>query len=121
MASTKSTSALLQHRAIAFAPELWSSTKRAAKRSGVPIREFISEALDEELPGLVQSLSPGRTGARRKLVRVSICDNAIGRINHGRRETGGIPAVLLLKICLARHAAKDRSAAADRPARRPSR
>ena len=31
-------------------------------------------------------------------------DNVIGRINHGRRQTGP-PVVLLLKVCLERYVA----------------
>jgi hypothetical protein len=39
-----------------------------------------------------------------KLVRAPLDDNVIGRINHGRRQTGR-PAVLLLKVCLERYVA----------------
>jgi len=47
----------------------------------------------------------GFRGERRndKLVRVTLDDNVIGRINHGRRQTG-LPAVLL-RVCLERRVA----------------
>ena len=37
-----------------------------------------------------------------KLVRAPLDDNVIGRLNHSRRQTG-LPAVLLLRICLDRY------------------
>ena len=40
-----------------------------------------------------------------KLVRVPLDDNVIGRLNYARRQTG-LPAVLLLKICLQRYLVK---------------
>ena len=39
-----------------------------------------------------------------KLVRAPLDDNVIGRLNHGRRQTG-LPSVLLLRVCLDRHVA----------------
>jgi hypothetical protein len=70
----------------------------------------VDEALDAELAGLVRKLR--RFGLQGevladKLVRVPLDDNVIGRLNLARRQTG-LPAVLLLKLCLTRYVARDK-------------
>ena len=81
---------------------LWDMAKERGNREKKALRWIVDEALDAELPPLVESLRQlglkGEVKAN-KLVRVPLDDNVIGRLNHGRRQTG-LPAVMLLRICL---------------------
>ena len=95
------------HRTIRLPAGLWRAVKGRGNREGKSIRWVIDDALDAELMPLIQSLRTlGLQGEKRadRLVRAPLDDNVIGRMNHGRRQTG-LPAVLLLRICLERHTA----------------
>ena len=100
------------HRTVRVPSELWQAVKDRSERDGKAIRWVIDEALDAELMALIETLRQlGFRGENKpdKLVRVPLDDNVIGRLNHSRRRTG-LPAVLLLRVCLERHVAGDRSA-----------
>ena len=90
------------YRTMKFPNGLWNKVKQRGEAEGKALRWVIDEALDAELLPLVESLRElglkGETKAD-KLVRVPLDDNVVGRVNLGRRRTG-IPAVLLLKMCL---------------------
>ena len=78
------------------------------QQDGKAIRRVIDDALDAELMQLIDTLRRlGFRGEREadKLVRASLDDNVIGRMNYGQRQTG-LPAVLLLKVCLERYMAR---------------
>ena len=97
------------HRTIRVPASLWKAVKRKSARDGKAIRWVVDDALDAELPGLIDALR--RLGLRGeltddKLVRLPMDDNVRGRILFGRRQTG-LPAVLLLKLCLMRHCGTD--------------
>ena len=82
--------------------ELWERVKRRGNRDGKALRWVVDDALDAELMPLIESLrEKGFRGedAADHLVRVPLDDNVIARINYGRRQTG-LPAVLLLRVCL---------------------
>ena len=88
---------------------LWKVVKRRSERDGKAIRWVVDDALDAELMPLIETLRQlGLRGevANDKLVRLPMDDNVRGRILFGRRQTG-LPAVLLLKLCLMRHVAKE--------------
>jgi len=92
------------HRTIRLPAELWRAVKRRSKQDKKALRRLVDETLDAELLPLVDALRdvglrPG-TGPS-KLVRMPLDDNIVGRLNHASRETG-LPAVLLLRICLRR-------------------
>ncbi|MFX1487304.1 MAG: hypothetical protein ACFFBS_09470, partial [Promethearchaeota archaeon] len=81
---------------------LWDKVKERGDREGKALRWVVDEALDAELLPLVESLRKlGLKGEIEadKLVRVPLDENVIGRLNHGRRQTG-LPGVLLLRVCL---------------------
>jgi hypothetical protein len=89
--------------------DLWADVKAKAKRRGRPIRELVHDALDAELPPVIDALRQLGLNAddqAEKLVRLPVDDNVVGRLNCGRRRTG-LPAVQLLILCLARHTAAD--------------
>ena len=93
------------HRTIKLPSELWEQVKERAKQENKNLRWTIDEALDAELLPLIESLRElGLKGEVKadKLVRVPLDENVIARMNHGRRQTG-LPAVLLLRICLQRY------------------
>ena len=95
------------HRTIRVPSGVWQDVKQRSDRDGKAIRWVVDDALDAELIPLIESLRGlGFRGEDKadKLVRVPLDDNVIGRINHARRQTG-LPAVLLLRICLQRHVA----------------
>jgi hypothetical protein len=98
------------HRTIRLPGSLWRAVRRRGLRDGKAIRWVVEEALDAELAELVEQLR--RLGLRGeladdRLVRLPMDDNVRGRILCGRRQTG-LPAVLLLKLCLMRHCGKER-------------
>jgi len=93
------------HRTIRLPAELWKDVKARSKQEGKSIRWVVDDALDAELMPLIATLRKlGLRGERNddKLVRVPLDDNVIGRMNYSRRQTG-LPAVLLLRVCLKRH------------------
>jgi len=93
------------HRTIKLPNGLWEKVKERGEQEKKALRWIIDEALDAELLPLVNSLRGlGLKGEVRadKLVRVPLDDNVIGRLNHGRRQTG-LPAVLLLRTCLQKY------------------
>ena len=93
------------HRTVRFPANLWQAIKSQSKRENKSLRWVIDEALDAELLSLVTHLRElGFKGEVKpnKLVRVPLDDNVVGRLNFARRQTG-LPAVLLLRICLRRH------------------
>lgn len=90
------------YRTIKLPEELWENVKNRAQQEQKVIRWIIDEILDAELLPLIESLrklSLDGEEKKYKLVRIPLDDNVIGRLNHGRRQTG-LPAVLLLRICL---------------------
>jgi len=96
------------HRTIRLPAELWKAAKQRSTQEKETLRRLVDRALDVELPPLVDALRdvglrPG-TGPS-KLVRMPLDDNVVGRLNHASRETG-LPAVLLLRICLRRFLAE---------------
>jgi hypothetical protein len=98
------------YRTIRLPAPLWKAVKGRSQRQGRAIRRVIADALDGQLSQLIQRLR--RLGLQGevtpdKLVRMPLDDNAVGRINYGRRQTG-LPAVLLLRLCLQRHLAGNR-------------
>ena len=96
------------HRTIRLPAKLWQAVKARGARDDKAIRWVIDDALDAELMPLIETLRKlGLRGDRKadKLVRAPLDDNVIGRINYGRRQTG-LPAVLLLRVCLERHVAQ---------------
>lgn len=97
------------HRTIRLPAELWRAVKARSSRDGKAIRWVIDDALDAELMGLIEALRGlGLRGEDHadKLVRAPLDDNVIARMNYGRRQTG-LPAVLLLRVCLERYTAAD--------------
>jgi len=96
------------HRTIKLPNELWDKVKERGAREKKALRWIVDEALDAELQSLIESLRElGLKGEAKpnKLVRVPLDDNVIGRLNHSRRQTG-LPAVLLLRICLQKYVNK---------------
>lgn len=96
------------HRTIKLPNGLWDKVKERGRQEQKALRWIVDDALDAELLPLIETLRQlGLKGEVKgdKLVRVPLDDNVIGRINHGRRQTG-LPAVLLLRICLQRHVDK---------------
>ena len=96
------------HRTIRLPADLWKAVKHRSDSDGKAIRWVVDDALDAELMPLIDELR--RLGLRGeiepdKLVRVPLDDNVIGRINFGRRQTG-LPAVLLLRLCLQQYVAE---------------
>ena len=92
------------HRTVKLPNELWDKVKERGNLERKALRWIIDEALDSELLILIDSLRKlGFNGEIKadKLVRLPLDDNVIGRLNNGRRQTG-LPAVLLLRICLER-------------------
>jgi hypothetical protein len=95
---------------------LWNTVKECGGEEGKALRWIVDEALDAELLPLVESLREfGLKGEIKadKLARVPLDDNAIGRLNHARRQTG-LSAVLLLRMCLRRYVAETRDSKADK-------
>lgn len=93
------------HRTIRVPAELWAAVKYRSADEGKAIRWVVDDALDADLPNLIAELRKlGLRGevADDKLVRLPMDDNVRARILFGRRQTG-LPAVLLLKLCLMRH------------------
>ena len=93
------------HRTIRIPAELWQEVKARGNKERKAIRWVIDDALDSELMSMVASLrAMGFKGEDKpdKLVRAPLDDNVIGRLNHARRQTG-LPAVLLLRVCLDRY------------------
>ena len=87
---------------------MWQAVKRRSARDGKAIRWVVDDALDAELSKLIDQLR--RLGLRGeiaddKLVRLPMDDNVRARILFGRRQTG-LPAVLLLKLCLMKYCGK---------------
>ena len=105
------------HRTIRVPSELWQAVKSRSDSDGKSIRWVVDEALDAELMALIETLR--RLGFRGeakadKLARIPLDDNIIARINYGRRQTG-LPAVVLLRICLERHTAAADANASHQP------
>ena len=101
---------LMFHRTIRVPASLWQAVKRKSADDGKAIRWVVDDALDAELIDLIDELRQlGLRGEIKddKLVRLPMDDNVRGRILFGRRQTG-LPAVLLLKLCLMRHCGKER-------------
>ncbi len=97
------------HRTVKLSNELWDKVKDRGSQEKKALRWIVDDALDAELLPLIETLRQlGLKGEVKadKLVRIPLDDNVIGRINHGRRQTG-LPAVLLLRICLQRHVVED--------------
>ena len=98
------------HRTVRVPGSLWRAVTRRSAADAKAIRWVVDEALDAELIGLIDQLRQlGLRGEIKddKLVRLPMDDNVRGRILFGRRQTG-LPAVLLLKLCLMRHCGKER-------------
>jgi len=96
------------HRTIRLPARLWQAVKGRSAEDDKAIRWVIDDALDAELMPLIEALRGlGLRGEDKadKLVRVPLDDNVIARMNYGRRQTG-LPAVLLLRVCLERYAAR---------------
>lgn len=90
------------YRTVKFPDGLWAKAKEHGEQEKKALRWIIDEALDAELLPLLESLrNLGLKGEIKadKLARVPLDENVIARLNHGRRQTG-LPAVLLLRICL---------------------
>lgn len=89
-------------RTIKLPNGLWDKVKERGNRENKALRWVVDDALDVELLPLIDSLRElglkGEVKAN-KLVRVPLDENVIARLNHGGRQTG-LPAVLLLRICL---------------------
>jgi len=88
------------HCTIPLPAELWQAVKARGQQDKKAIRWVIDDAQDPELVQLIDTLRGlGLRGERKadKLVRAPLDDNVLGRVNHGRRQTG-LPAVLLLKV-----------------------
>ena len=81
------------HRTIRVPTELWAAVKYRSQRDGKAIRWVVDDALDGEITD-------------DKLVRLPMDDNVRARILFGRRQTG-LPAVLLLKLCLMKYCGKE--------------
>ncbi len=99
------------HRTIRVPNSLWRAVKQKSADDGKAIRWVVDDALDAGLVSLIEELR--RLGLRGeltddKLVRLPMDDNVRARILFGRRQTG-LPAVLLLKLCLTRHCGKEPS------------
>ncbi len=97
------------HRTIRITAELWKEVKAHGEMERKAIRWVIDDPLDAELMSMIASLrAMGFKGEDKpdKLVRAPLDDNVIGRLNHSRRQTG-LPAVLLLRVCLDRYVASD--------------
>jgi len=97
------------HRTIRVPTELWAAVKYRSQRDGKAIRWVVDDALDAELVPLIEQLR--KLGLRGeitddKLVRLPMDDNVRARILFGRRQTG-LPAVLLLKLCLMKYCGKE--------------
>ena len=93
------------HRTIKLPNGLWGRVKECGEQEKKALRWIVDEAMDAEILPMVESLRQlGFRGEVRfdKLVRVPLDDNVIGRLNYGRRQTG-LPAVLLLRICLQKY------------------
>ena len=93
------------HRTVKLPNELWGEVKERGEQEKKALRWIVDEALDAELLPIIDSLRQlGLKGEIKanKLVRVPLDDNVIGRLNHGRRQTG-LPAVQLLRICLQKY------------------
>lgn len=99
------------HRTIKLPNGLWEQVKEQGETEKKSLRWIIDEALDAELLSLIDTLRQlglkGEVKAN-KLVRAPVDDNVIARLNYGRRQTG-LPAVLLLRICLQKHTKKSSS------------
>ena len=96
------------HRTIRVPAELWAAVKCRSAKEGKAIRWVVDDALDAELADLIAELRKlGLRGeiADDKLVRLPMDDNVRARILFGRRQTG-LPAVLLLKLCLMKYCDK---------------
>ena len=89
--------------------QLWKELKIAGIKRNASVREMIHDALDSQLGGMVgvlQELGFGGGAENNKLVRAPLDDNIIGQINLARRQTG-LPAVEILRLCLARFLATE--------------
>ncbi|MDP6526734.1 MAG: hypothetical protein QGH15_21235 [Kiritimatiellia bacterium] len=93
------------HRTIRLPGQLWQDLKILGIREGKPVRSIIHDALDSQLGGMVGVLKElgfhGDELENDKLVRAPLDDNVIAKINYARRQTG-LPAVEILRLCLAR-------------------
>ena len=97
-------------RTIKVPPATWEAAKARAGKMGVPLRQFIEEAMHAELAGLIEALR--KLGVRaecqpNKVVRVPISDAVLDLARHGREQTG-LPAILMLALCMARFAGRRR-------------
>jgi hypothetical protein len=93
------------HRTIKLPNGFWDKVKERGEQEKKALRWIVDEALDAKLLPLVESLRQlGLKGEIKadKLVRIPLDDNVIGRLNHSRRQTG-LPAVVLLRICLQKY------------------
>ena len=93
------------HRTIKLPNQLWQDLKTIGIRENKSIRSIIHEALDGQLGGMIGVLRElgfcGDEQENDKLVRAPLDDNIVGKINYARRQTG-LPAVEILRLCLAR-------------------
>lgn len=96
-------------RVIALPGEVWEGVKaKGSAEGGKSTRNVIAEALDSQLPAVVEELrSAGLHGEVRsnKRVRASLDENIIARIKWGSQQTG-LPAVEILRLCVQRHVGK---------------
>src|SRR4051812_3650302 len=109
MATQSSTAASIPlpvlHRTLQLPEHLWSTAKARGQRAEKSVRWIIADALDAELPLLIDALrAVGLTGEGHgeMLVRCPLDDHVLGQLNDARRRTG-VPAVQLLVLCLSRH------------------
>jgi hypothetical protein len=100
------------HRTIRLPGQLWQDVKILGIREGKSVRELIHESLDSQLGGMIGVLKElgfhGDEQENDKLVRAPLDDNIVGKINYARRQTG-LPAVEILRLCLARFLAMESS------------
>jgi len=93
------------HRTIRLPNQLWQDLKILGIRENKSVRNIIHDALDTQLGGMVGVLKElgfhGDEQENDKLVRAPLDDNIVGKINYARRQTG-LPAVEILRLCLAR-------------------
>jgi hypothetical protein len=93
------------HRTIRLPGQLWQDLKILGIRKGKSVRNIIHDALDSQLGGMIGVLKElgfhGDEQENDKLVRAPLDDNIVGKINYARRQTG-LPAVEILRLCLAR-------------------
>ena len=101
---------LLLPRTIKVPASVWQAAKVTAEKKGITLRQFIEDAVRTELADLIVGLR--KLGVRtecqpNKVVRVPISDATLDLTRHGREQTG-LPAILMLALCMQRAAGRRR-------------